>query len=305
MANILSTNKKIVFTGPPDVGKTTIKEVFFDHSSPISLLENPLKPSMGVNSSIYSTINNDLGIFDLAGQENSVWFSKKGKEIFNDSNIIICVFDIRNSLESIFQFLLKIFKLKQELQLYSCQIIAFLHKIDLRSDTYVNQKLKIIEDFILVQHPHGKDFEIYKTSVKKNHFFNTYFIISEILNIILEKNLFSGIKPDLQELEKELSVILNSEVNLKCKISDLVKKLNFNMKNLENCVKKLEELGFIKTFDECNSFQLTDNAYYFKVGLEKEFNTDEFLDKKIEIFHVFLHLKEKKTELLKSNVPFN
>ncbi len=33
---------------------------------PLTLLENPLLPSRGVNSSVYSLFNSDLGILDLA-----------------------------------------------------------------------------------------------------------------------------------------------------------------------------------------------------------------------------------------------
>ena len=75
------TKQKIVFVGPPKVGKTTIKQVFFEHISPLSLLDNPLEPSRGINSSVYSTFNIDLGIFDLAGQENNIWFSSSSGDI--------------------------------------------------------------------------------------------------------------------------------------------------------------------------------------------------------------------------------
>lgn len=60
-------------------------------------------------------------------------------------------------------------------------------------------------------------------------------------------------------------------------------------------MERLENLGFIEIFDE-DQFKLTDSAYYFKVGLEKEFaTTDEsHFNKKIEVFHIFLFFKEKK-----------
>ena len=286
--------KKIVLVGPPDVGKTTIQKAFFEHASPISLLENPLQPSRGVNSNVYSTFNTDLGVFDLAGQENNTWFSNKGKKVFNESNIIICVFEIRNSLESIIQFLISIYKLKKELNLHSCKIIAFLHKIDFRSNSYVNQKLKIIQDFITIQHPQGKDFEIFKTSITKDYFYNTYYIISEILNVIYERNLISVNHKEFQKFKKELSIILNSDVNLKYNITDLAHKFKFNSEDLKHHMERLEKLGFIKIFDEYQ-FKLTDSAYYFKVGLEKEFATTDqsHFNKKIESFHIFLFFKEK------------
>ena len=288
-------NKKIVFTGPPDVGKTTIKKVFFDHTSPVSLLKNPLQPSRGVNSRVYSTFNFYLGIFDLAGQENKNWFSNKGKDVFTESNIIICVFDIRNTLESIIQFLMGIYKLKKELHLNSCQIIAFLHKIDLRSNSYVNQKLKIIQNFISIQHPQGKNFKIYKTSITIDYFYNTYYIISEILNLIYQRNLTSVDDQEFQKLKKELSIIFNLKINFIYNITDLVHKFKFNSEDLKNHIERLEKLGFIKVFDKNQFFKLTDSANYFKVGLEKEFTIiDEIhFNKRIELFHIFLCFKEK------------
>ena len=286
---------KIVLVGPPGVGKTSIQKVFFERKSPISLLKYPLEPSRGVNSNVYSAFDTDIGVFDLAGQENNIWFSNKGKDIFNESNIIICVFDIRNSLESIIKFLIKIYKLKKELNLRSCKIIAFLHKIDLRSNPYIYHKLKNIQDFITIQHPHGKDFEIYETSITKDYFYKTYCIISSILNLIYQKNLIPIKQQEFQELKRELSIILTSDPLIKYKASDLINNSKVNSEEIKHHLERLEKLGFIKSFDEFESFKLTDTAYYFKFGLEKE-NTskqESYFNKKIELFHIFLHLKEK------------
>ena len=73
--------KKVIFIGPPGTGKTTIKKIFFEMVSPLKLLKNTLDPTRGINSSIHSFFNLDLGVFDLAGQENENWFSK---EVFQD-----------------------------------------------------------------------------------------------------------------------------------------------------------------------------------------------------------------------------
>ncbi|MFX1311369.1 MAG: GTPase domain-containing protein [Promethearchaeota archaeon] len=286
--------KKIVFVGPPDVGKTTIQQVYFEHMSPTYLLENPLNPSRGVNSCVYSIFNTNLGVFDLAGQENKIWFSNKGKDIFNQSNVIICVFDIKNSLESIINFLLSIYKLKKELNLFSCRIIAFLHKIDLRSNSYVRHKLKDIQKFITLQHPQGKDFEIFETSIKKENFYNTFCIISKILNSIYDKNGIPIKKQDIQELKKELSIILESDNSVKNSISDLTYKLNLSSEESKNLLENLEKLRFVKNFDEYQLFELTERAYYFKIGLKKEINNvqNSYIKKTIEQFHIIFCLKE-------------
>ena len=287
--------KKIVLVGPPGVGKTSIQKAFFEQINPISLLEYPLQPSRGVNSNIYSAFDTDLGVFDLAGQENKIWFSNKGKGVFKESNIIICVFDIQNSLESIIKFLINTYKLKKELNLHSCKIIAFLHKIDLRSNPYVYQKLKTIQEFITIQHPRGKDFEIYETSITKDYFYKTYCIISNILNLIYRRNLIPIRRQEFQELKRELSIILTSDPSVEYSTSDLVKNFEFSSEDAKYYLERLKKLSFIKSFDEYKSFKLTDRAYYFKFGLEREIKTKEesHFNKNIELFHIFLCLREK------------
>ena len=287
--------KKIVLVGPSGVGKTTLQKVYFEQVSPILLLEEPLQPSRGINSRIYTISNTDLGVFDLAGQENETWFSDKGKDVFIESNIIICVFEISNSLESIIKFLINIYKLKKELQLHSCSIFAFLHKIDLRSNSYVYKKLKIIREFITLQHPQGKDFEIYQTSITKDNFYDTFCIISEILNLIIKRNKIP-IKPEeFQKLKNQLSIILKSDINVKVSIEDLSQKFKINSKEAKIYIGELEKLGVVESFDEYDFFKLTNRAYYFKIGLERNnINMENSLfNKKIEFFNIFLCLKEK------------
>jgi len=43
--------------------------------SPLKLLKNTLDPTRGINSTIYSFFELDLGIFDLAGQEKANYIS--------------------------------------------------------------------------------------------------------------------------------------------------------------------------------------------------------------------------------------
>ncbi|MBD3195746.1 MAG: hypothetical protein GF317_11860, partial [Candidatus Lokiarchaeota archaeon] len=104
---------KIVLLGPPESGKTTIEKVFFQRVNPFSLLNTPLEPTRGINSTSFSLFSSQLGIFDLAGQELDNWFSTQ-KEVFKETNIIICVFDILNSLEQIISILIKTIKICKE-----------------------------------------------------------------------------------------------------------------------------------------------------------------------------------------------
>ena len=177
----MKKNKKIVLIGPPGAGKTTIRDVFFENANPLYLLRNPLDPSRGINSNVYSIFNSNIGIFDLAGQENNVWFFNKSVEIFKGSDLIICVFDIRNSLEYITNFLIDIDRIKREFLSSTSTLIVFLHKVDLFNSSYINHKFKVINDFFTIQHQMGTGFKIYFTSITKEFFFDTFSIKSMII----------------------------------------------------------------------------------------------------------------------------
>ncbi|MHA1560631.1 MAG: GTPase domain-containing protein, partial [Promethearchaeota archaeon] len=83
-------SKKIVFTGPPKVGKTTLRKIFFEGENPSKLLEYSLTPTHG-KESILLKLKENVGIFDLAGQENERWFETDEKSVFFDADIIIIV----------------------------------------------------------------------------------------------------------------------------------------------------------------------------------------------------------------------
>ena len=284
-----------MFVGPPGVGKTTIKEIYFDKGDPLTLLENPLPPSRGVNSSVYSLLNSNLGILDLAGQENDFWFSESGKEVFNESSVIICIFDIRNSIESIIRFLVNIYQIKKELNLDSCKIIAFLHKIDLVNPSYVYQKIKAIKKFITIQHPRGKEFEIFKTSIGKDFFYDTYYTLLNALNLIIHHDLIPISKQEFETLKEELSIILQSDHLSKYKKDYLIDKFDLDLEKALLHMQRLENLGLINNFENFNFFKLTNKAYFFKVGREKvHLNTEERKENKdVELFHVFLYLNKQ------------
>ena len=96
--------KKVVLVGPPNSGKTTIKKVFLNNSDPSNILKNPLAPTRGCEIHTFNIMKNKISFFDLAGQENKSWMTEDGN-IFKESNLIICIFEVQKSLEEIIQFL--------------------------------------------------------------------------------------------------------------------------------------------------------------------------------------------------------
>jgi len=292
----LNKSKKIVITGPPGTGKTTIKRVYFDLANPIKLIETSLEPTRGINSSVYSIFNSNLGIFDLAGQENDNWYGKD-KNIFSQSSVIFCVFDIRSSLESIIKFILKVLKLKKESKMYNCRIITFLHKIDLVKPSYISIKVKAIKDFFRVKYPEGLNVKIYKTSIAKEFFIQTYYSLLEILTLLLKEDLIPISKSEFENLKKELSIIMKCGISIKYSKHDLAYKFKFNSQEVNFHLRRLEYLGFIKFSTRFPIFfRLTQRANYFKIILEREQNKvgESEISKEIEFSYFFSNISKKK-----------
>lgn len=285
----MMSSKKIVLIGPPGTGKTSIQKTFFERYSPIALLNNPLNPSRGISTSDYFLLDSKLGIFDLAGQENNLWLFNDDKSIFNDSNMIICIFDINNSVESIIQFLLNIYQIQIDLNLKSCKIVAFMHKIDLVSHSYVERKIKAIHEFITKQHPRGSNFEIFQTSITKDNYYNTFRVLYNLLKYITSYEILPAQGNEIAELLSILCVIKNKQFN----IEELVFKLKISEEKLLSSIKDMQKNGLIKNLEDMNAFVLSDSAYYFKFGLiskTQKGGLEENID--FEIFFFFSSLNE-------------
>lgn len=292
---MMTQNKKILLIGPPGAGKTTIKKVYFDKEDPWELFQDTLDPSRGISSNMYSYSDSNLGVFDLAGQENERWLSDKGKNVFSKTSAIFCIFDITNSIESIIEFLIKIYRVKKELNLDSCYINTFLHKIDTANPTYVSHKIKKLKQFIETQHRFRDDIQIFVTSIEKNYFYNTFSIISEILNDLYKEGNIP-IKDDNFKLFKENFFRIVGDDTLSDHIIEYKgQKTKYDNSKIGLNLRILEASGLIKRCSKTQYFQLTERAHYFKVGWEKEKikNSDLNLEEKTNNFHVLLFLDEK------------
>ncbi|MFW5895206.1 MAG: ADP-ribosylation factor-like protein [archaeon] len=288
------TNKKLILTGPHNSGKTTIKRIFFEGANPIKLLQYSLKPTRGINSSVYSLFNEKLGVFDLAGQENENWFNKD-KDVFRHASVIICIFEVKNSLKLIVDFILNLMKVKKTLHLTDSEVIIFLHKIDLVSESYVYEKIKAIKSFFRIRHPKLLKIKIFKTSVVEDSFFDTFNVIYDILNLLFKKDLIQIDNKEFTSLKHELSILLKSDVHVKYSKHDLANKFNMTFPEVERHLKRLKVLGFVTFFkEEPLFFQLTNRALYFKRGIFKEKSKVDQLrkNKGLQLIHAFSNLQK-------------
>ena len=228
----------------------------------------------------------------MAGQENNIWLSDSGCDIFDNANVIICIFEVNNSLELILDFLLKIFKIIRNIELPFCKLFIFLHKIDKVNPSYVSLKLDKIMKFFHEQHLYDGKIKIFKSSISQDYFYKTFCNLSGILFELFEKNLAIENFNEFSELKKELSFILENENKGRNSIMNL--KVNLNLSENETILhmKKLEAYGLIKTFNGTEDFQITDRAHFFKIGweLEKQYHKKNDLNKKMELIQILLKL---------------
>ncbi|KKN57277.1 hypothetical protein LCGC14_0563580 [marine sediment metagenome] len=271
---LMGLYKKIILVGPPNSGKTSMKKVFFDNLDPSNILKNPLTPTMGCEIHTFNIMKNKISFFDLAGQENKRWMTED-KNIFKKSNLIICIFEIQKSLEEIIQFLEGIRQILKKYHLKEISIYIFLNKIDLRSKSYSDLKknslIKNLKQFPL------KFSDVELTSIEAEYFYKTYKKIIEIINNLLnEKKILD--KFEIVNIKTCLSIILDSEVPKTYKKDSIAKKFKLTNEEVVHYLKMLEQLGFLKTSDNFQTFKITNRANYFRKPFPiRDLNTNKDL----------------------------
>ena len=96
-------SKKLIFVGPPGAGKTTLRKIFFEGENASNLLNFSIEPTYGQESLVLE-FKDDIGIFDLSGQENQRWFETEEKSIFYNTEVILVVFDVTTNNINAFTF---------------------------------------------------------------------------------------------------------------------------------------------------------------------------------------------------------
>lgn len=285
-------NKKILIVGPPGVGKTTIKKVFFEMGNPYKLLNTSLEPTRGINSSVFSFFDLNLGVFDLAGQENENWF-KSDRNIFNNTNIIICVLDVNTYLKEILDFLNNIINVYKEMKLSNCPIVILIHKVDLIEKLYLQHKLKALDDFLNANIK--IKIKIYPTSIAKEYFLRTYDSISEIIIKVVDQKSLLVSNSKIQNFRKDLEIILHYDVQKQYSVNDIFYDLNLSVKQATFHLERLAQLGFVELLEELRSFQLTEKASFFKIGVEQNnINAKKSkINKILETLYYFSNLNQK------------
>ena len=272
-------SKKIIFTGPPKVGKTTLRKIFFEGENPSKLLDYSLTPTHG-KESILLKLRENVGIFDLAGQENQRWYETEAKSVFFDTQIIIIVLDISSSKEEMVSFTNKILALKKEIT-PSSFVYLLIHKIDLIS----RDQLSYIKDKLNDEFRDEKLLKIAYTSIMKDSFLPTFTLFTEILkqSIGFEKD--EDEKYSLKFLEYILSILDIIEKNVVIPKEDIQRKLRLPEYIFNNFIEYLEKMEFLKvsTLNNKSVLSLTKVGKNYLDEIVGKFSIDAIKDFKNNI----------------------
>jgi len=205
--------KKIVLVGPMATGKTTFKRVFFEDANPLELLSQGLEPTRGIETDAYKYLTSTIAVWDLAGQENDTWLDEKS-EVFQESNVIVCMTSATQQMKDILLFLIKVLK-KWKAMDTQPQLYLLLHKCDLVAESASYNMVLTIEQYVAKKHPEFREVckrtNIFRTSIASEYFLRTLMIAYEIMGTCIEKQDMKVTPVQLKEIKAKINVLLAFE----------------------------------------------------------------------------------------------
>jgi len=206
--------KKILIIGRAGVGKTSIKQVIFDGKNPKDIILFPLEPTRGIDPSVYTWMDLEIGIFDTSGQELPYLLEDEieQKRTFEKSDAIIYIFDyllwVDNS-EGIYEEIQKIFRIMNSYGTKT-KFVIFFHKIDL-----FNQKIKgmfqLIETQIKEHLNIPIEFKIFFTTLHPNLIYSLYNAFFGVL---------SGLSTETSSLKDIIDMVIKDYPTTICFITN-------------------------------------------------------------------------------------
>jgi len=256
--------KKIIFVGPPETGKTTLRKIFFEGENASSLLQNALKPTRG-KESIIIELKDSIGVFDLGGQDNELWFTTDKKEIFFDTRIIIAVVDVNASFQEILNFFKRVIGVRNTLT-PSTFIYFLVHKIDLLKQ----RKLAKLKSQLYSQLKKEELIKIAYSSIQKEYLDRSFALFIDILQMSISDELLSD-QIEMNFLKNSFDLFFNIHREKVISRKLLSKNLVISDEMLNQIITKLIDKGYIRvlSIDNKIKYSLTDSGeeYFKKISM--------------------------------------
>jgi len=207
--------RKVIFLGPPEAGKTSLRKFLFENIPAQELLDQSQAPTIGLKNSIFAythilpatltkkgKVNQEiplnLNIVDSAGQQLEDWLIGPRKaRVFGGADMVFFIFDVTDFLDEtkkliILDTIVKVFEARQEFAPESAFYIIG-HKFDLVPegigfrDQLVKNIKKEVRAFVYESMSKYNDFEVYITSLTEEYANETYATLLTLTTDILCK----------------------------------------------------------------------------------------------------------------------
>ncbi|MCP4761829.1 MAG: hypothetical protein GY870_08605 [archaeon] len=261
--------KKLLITGPAATGKSTLRKIFFEGESQLSLLNDPLEPTYGAESYLYK-LREEIGLFDLAGQENDRWLTFD-KAIFKNTDIIIIILDSGDSYKKSDKFIQDILQIRKE-QCKKANIYVLFHKIDQITDTQKEILKENINFHYEKQMKKTKTLKIYLTSIFDEYYAKTFNVFLEIMNEAQKRKLVE-LPYDLGAIRANATLFSRLKEEEVVDMKELSNDLGISKGQLQNLVANFEMGGLLKTkrMGPVLAIFLTEKGDFFYNSLIKQF----------------------------------
>ena len=159
---------KLVFVGEAAVGKSSIREYFFDNKDPDLLEKGSLEPTRGIEYHTYEILDLQCSVVDTSGQEIGDWMQERAQEVFAEADFIILVTgapEFSEKYSENYDLLKEIMK-GAEASSKDAELVMFVHKMDLLSplETVELQQLATREHEVF-KVAEEKEIPLYYTSI--------------------------------------------------------------------------------------------------------------------------------------------
>ncbi|MFO8017782.1 MAG: ADP-ribosylation factor-like protein [Promethearchaeia archaeon] len=251
--------EKILFTGKPNAGKTTLIKAILNGESTKKLLDYlPPNPTYGCDIQEIDW-QKKIGVFDLSGKENKRWFRSEDRSIFYNASEIIAVIDVTTPKNEIMDFSRKLLKLRNEF-VPNVMIHILVHKIDL-----VNAKeFAEIKNFMEKNLKTSHSIEIHFTSIKKDYFLSTFRTFIEILKELLKRRNLETDQDQMDFLFLKNVLTIVKIISLKKEINEkeLCERANISLKRCNKITNLLLRKNHIKSkkTDNGSTYTLTEKG---------------------------------------------